>query len=471
MKKFALILLSVLLLLSSCSNNKSTEDESVAENTATVTTDAAKEAEDATPKPTDEPEMTPEVFDVDSISEYSLNGLLINQDIPAERTQLIFVGVGQRDEKMYLMEKQENGMWQVVYGPFDVQIGKNGLGKEAEGDGKSPEGIYELGYAFGKDAPPVGTIWPWRTTEDGDIWIEDPNSVYYNTYVKEGSIEEPDWKQYSNLNIAAFARAVEIRYNPERVSGAGSAIFLHIWTSPKKGTNGCTAISRENIDTLVAWLDPAKNPVIAQLPYESIANGSLVYLSDYNYDIKADIKFATDDNILGEALEGYEANQIITQPDVAKALVTANDMLTQHGAKLIVYEAYRPIAAFEQLRDWINNVEDTTGKDDYYKDIDKIELKQDYLTYDSDRLYIRAQVVNVSLVDMSGEPIDMGGSYMVFDEYSSYICDGLSPEQIYNRELLRDIMIQAGFSPIENQWWKFEYNPYVYQGSYDEIIR
>lgn len=237
MKKFMLIILAAFLLVSGCSNNDSLNQviESDEVNTPTSSAETVTPSADlASDEPTPEPTVQPYVFDTESISSNSLNGLLRGYDIPSETTQLILVAVDANDEKMYLMEKQDNGMWQVVYGPFEVQIGKNGLGKEAEGDGKTPEGLYELGYAFGEGEAPSGTTWPWRTTEDGDIWVEDSNSQYYNMFISEGSIEEPDWKNYSNLNIAAFNRAIEIRYNSDREAGAGSAIFLHIWISQKK---------------------------------------------------------------------------------------------------------------------------------------------------------------------------------------------------------------------------------------------
>ena len=470
MKKFTLLILAAIILLSSCSDKSKTENLSTTEEESNTQLVTATPPPEPTSAPTPEPTAEPEVFDVNSISARSLNALIKKQSIPDDTTQLVLVAVGQAYDKMYLMEKQESEMWQVVYGPFDVQIGKEGLGKEKEGDGKSPEGIYELGYAFGRGNAPTDTIWPWRSTMLGDIWIEDSNSKYYNMYVKDGSVEDADWKNYSNLNIAAFDRAIEIRYNTERESGAGSAIFLHIWVNSKRDTNGCTAISRENIETLITWLDPSANTMIAQLPHELIGYGDLVYLSDFTTEIIADIKFAEDENIFGVKLEGYNDNQVITKVDLAKALVSANEMLKGYETKLIVYDAYRPMTAFYQIEDWLKDAEDISTKETYYKDKTKEELRDEYLSYYSNRLYTRSQVVHVALASLNGEPLDMGSNYMVFDEYASYVCDDLSQQQIYNRELLHDIMIQSGFESVDNQWWKFQYNPYLYATKYDEII-
>lgn len=210
--------------------------------------------------------------------------------------------------------------------------------------------------------------------------------------------------------------------------------------------------------------------MIAQVPYSLIGDGNLVYLTDYTEDLISDIKFASEDNIFGTQLEGYYDNQIITKENTAKALAEAGNLFEKYGVKLVVYEAYRPVDAFNQIRNWVSDLEDTTGKEYYYKDMEKAELADEYMNYDSDRLYLRAQVVHVALADMSGEYIDLGGEYMVFDEFTSYICEGLTQEQIFYRELLHDIMIQAGFTSVENQWWKFEYQPYLYDIKFDEVI-
>ena len=470
MKKYIIVALLAMIFISGCSKtteNGATPAPSGTEETEFTASDSTQTSEiQLTPEPT----IEPYAFNTSSISWKSLNGLLINQDIPADTMQLILVVADDRYDKMYLMEKAEYGMWQVVDGPFDVQFGKNGLGKEKEGDGKSPEGIFELGYAFGKDDAPSGTTWPWRTTQKGDIWIEDSNSKYYNMFMQEGTVDDEDWKYYSNLNIRPFERAIEIRYNSDRVPNAGSAIFLHIWTSSKKDTSGCTAISRENIEKLIVWMNPNANTMIAQLPHEIIGGGDLVYLSDFTTDIIADIKFATADNILGVQLDGYNDNQVITKIDVAKALIEANDMLMNYGYRLIVHDAYRPVSAFYQIETWLQNEEDNQTKDIYYKSYTKAELREKYISYDTNRMYIRGSEIDVSLADIYGNPVDMGGEYMVFDEFTPYICDNLTPDQIYSREILHDAMLQAGFDSEDSQWWKFSYNSYLYSAKYDEVI-
>jgi D-alanyl-D-alanine dipeptidase len=46
----------------------------------------------------------------------------------------------------------------------------------------------------------------------------------------------------------------------------GSCVFLHIWSGPAQGTAGCTAMAQDQLEPILTWLDPAKTPILVQLP-------------------------------------------------------------------------------------------------------------------------------------------------------------------------------------------------------------
>ena len=50
------------------------------------------------------------------------------------------------------------------------------------------------------------------------------------------------------------------------VKGRGSAVFLHIWRAQDSSTSGCTAMSEQNIQDVITWLDPKLNPILVQSP-------------------------------------------------------------------------------------------------------------------------------------------------------------------------------------------------------------
>lgn len=60
-----------------------------------------------------------------------------------------------------------------------------------------------------------------------------------------------------------------VNYNPARTKGAGSCIFLHIWSGPGHGTAGCTAMDENSLRPLLENLDARKHPVLIQLTAET----------------------------------------------------------------------------------------------------------------------------------------------------------------------------------------------------------
>jgi hypothetical protein len=41
---------------------------------------------------------------------------------------------------------------------------------------------------------------------------------------------------------------------------------LHVWKGPEIATSGCTAMSEKNLLDIIRWLDPARHPLLVQLP-------------------------------------------------------------------------------------------------------------------------------------------------------------------------------------------------------------
>ena len=70
----------------------------------------------------------------------------------------------------------------------------------------------------------------------------------------------------------------------------------------------------------------------------------------------------------------------------------------------------------------------------------------------------------LTLLNMkTSKDVDMGGTFDYFGELSHPDYKGnLTDEQINNRNILRDIMTQSGFKPLDTEWWHFtlENEPY-----------
>ena len=70
--------------------------------------------------------------------------------------------------------------------------------------------------------------------------------------------------------------------------------------------------------------------------------------------------------------------------------------------------------------------------------------------------------VDLTIADTTGRPIDMGTEFDYFGvlayptKEEDMLAQGkLTSKQIANRQLLREVMTQAGFSPITTEWWHF----------------
>jgi D-alanyl-D-alanine dipeptidase len=176
--------------------------------------------------------------------------------------------------------------WKAVGASIPVVVGKNGLGWGAgvtadagrrgagdpvkkEGDGRSPAGIFHLSTAFGYAAqePPEWKMPYVRLTTSVEC-VDDARSKFYNRVVDRAAVA-PDWKSSEQMlrPDGLYRWGLVVDHNAEPVTaGAGSCIFLHIWMGPDVGTTGCTAMSQEQLEGVLARLDPARRPLLVQLP-------------------------------------------------------------------------------------------------------------------------------------------------------------------------------------------------------------
>jgi zinc D-Ala-D-Ala dipeptidase len=73
--------------------------------------------------------------------------------------------------------------------------------------------------------------------------------------------------------------------------------------------------------------------------------------------------------------------------------------------------------------------------------------------------------VDIGLADQDG-PIDMGTPFDFSGEAAGprderkLLLDGtLSTEQVANRLVLREVMMRAGYTPLDHEWWHFDCLP------------
>jgi D-alanyl-D-alanine dipeptidase len=181
-----------------------------------------------------------------------------------------------------------HGKWMAVGQPFPIVVGETGLAWGAglvanqrlgaktgdpvkrEGDGKSPAGVFSLGTAFGYEPQLLaGSRMSYVPLTPSVECVDDAHSQHYNRIVDRQKISAPDWNSSEHMRrddeLYHWGVYVDHNTSPTRPAG-GSCIFLHIWRGPGQGTVGCTAMPKGDIEQLIVWFDPAKTPLLVQMP-------------------------------------------------------------------------------------------------------------------------------------------------------------------------------------------------------------
>lgn len=176
--------------------------------------------------------------------------------------------------------KDPKSKWKAVGKEFEIVVGRNGLAWaqdsapetasdfKKEGDGKSPAGMFPLTFAFGK-AGSITSKLSYRKIEDQTECVDDPESTHYNKVVGRLQVGIFDWSSSEKMASITpeYDLGVFVGYNSYPVvKGNGSCIFLHIWKDARSPTSGCTAMARNDLERIVDWLDPTKNPYLVQMP-------------------------------------------------------------------------------------------------------------------------------------------------------------------------------------------------------------
>ena len=191
-----------------------------------------------------------------------------------------------------------------------------------------------------------------------------------------------------------------------------------------------------------------------------------VVLADVVPDIIQEIRYHSSFNFVGTRVDGYEAPVALATRPAAEALKKVSDELKAKGYRLKIYDTYRPQRAVNHFIRWAEAVSDTLMKPYFYPELDKSVLfDQGYICARSG--HSRGSTIDLTLFDMStGQEVDMGGNFDYFGRLSHPDYEGVTPEQMANRMLLREAMLRHGFNPLAEEWWHFTLKDEPYPDTY-----
>ena len=163
--------------------------------------------------------------------------------------------------------------------------------------------------------------------------------------------------------------------------------------------------------------------------------------------------YATPYNFMGRVLyDGLDEAYLV--PEAIEKLRKANEILRKKrlDLHLVVYDAARP-RSIQQLM-W--NVVENTDLQDYVANPNK----------SGGGPHNYGVAVDVTLVDCTGHPIPMGSEYDYFGDRSRvdmepelYESGEINRRELQNRQLLREIMTEAGWHVEPSEWWHFNAMP------------
>lgn len=205
--------------------------------------------------------------------------------------------------------------------------------------------------------------------------------------------------------------------------------------------------------------------------------------------LQTDMRYDSNHNFVGRKIKGYEAPVcLLTQP-AAAALKKVETSLLAMGLTLKVYDCYRPQTAVNDFAEWASEINNTKMRAEFYPTVNKKELfRKGYIAYQSG--HSRGSTVDLAIVPLNStipaynpsakqvactapqqkrfpdNSLDFGTGFDCFSPVSHPSYANLPTQVKKNRLLLRNLMEQAGFEPLNTEWWHFTLTNEPYPNTY-----
>ena len=186
----------------------------------------------------------------------------------------------------------------------------------------------------------------------------------------------------------------------------------------------------------------------------------LVDVQSLDAEIRVELKYATEDNFVGENMYGTLTTAYLL-PHFARKVVEAQRILRERHPdySLLVYDAARPISVQRRMRRAVEG----TPLQIYVADGAR-GGRHNY-----------GVAVDLTIIDGAGRPLNMGAGFDHFGEeawvgndkdvtlaaYKAYVealrkRGKISDKAAANRTLLLEIMDAVGLRPYVKEWWHFQ---------------
>lgn len=195
-------------------------------------------------------------------------------------------------------------------------------------------------------------------------------------------------------------------------------------------------------------------------------------------DVQTDIRYFTSHNFIGRPIKGYKAPVCLLTRSAANAVKQVADRLHPFGLTVKIYDCYRPQTAVNDFIAWANDPSQTQMKNEFYPQVAKSRLfEEGYLAAESS--HSRGSTLDLTIVPLGSKipayhperplvncaapaaqrspdnSLDFGTGFDCFSPLSHPDNAMLTAQQRANRLLLQTLMRDAGFTPLDTEWWHF----------------
>ena len=168
----------------------------------------------------------------------------------------------------------------------------------------------------------------------------------------------------------------------------------------------------------------------------------LIEIKKNTFDVILDLKYASEDNILGKKI--FLENRCFLLEEAAVKLLDAISIAKDLGYYFKIFDAYRPSYVQETL--WCFD-----PNPDFLSDPEKGSP------------HTKGIAIDLTLVDIDGNELDMGTKFDDFTKNAYHLSKKINKNAKVNRRLLLSIMTLAGFDFYHKEWWHYQlFNPASY---------
>lgn len=205
--------------------------------------------------------------------------------------------------------------------------------------------------------------------------------------------------------------------------------------------------------------------------------------------MQLDMRYFSRHNFIGRQVHGYEEPACLLTASAAAALKQVEEKLFPMGLTLKAYDCYRPQRAVDDFVHWAADPNDAKMKAEFYAAVPKDRLfDQGYIAAHSG--HSRGSTIDLTIVPLGStiprtdqkanlldcaasidkripdNSLDFGSGYDCFNEASHPSFQDIPAQAKANRLLLQSLMIDAGFVPLDTEWWHFTLKNEPYPNTY-----